>query len=248
MSAIRQRLIVAIVAAGCAATPGARPHEMCAAGHDVAAVTHEAEARTHGSLYDPTTRDPRPRCVNALAFAGTSEVCWTSVVNPTVSHLAEAERHRRTAAEHRAASLALREAEARFCAGLPESDRDMSPLAHREEIAEVNPLAVDVTSGRVTSRRVVGVSMVIRAVPGLTAEWLQRLVDCHLARSAVLGASVAEMRDCPLAVPTATARVASTGSGFAVMIRAEDEGSVAEIRGRAERLISRGTTEPTDRP
>lgn len=247
MSAHRSGLILFVVAAGCASTPGARPHDMSAAGHEGTAAAHEAEARRHAAEHDPAAREARPRCVNGPATTGSSEVCWTSVANPTASHLAEAERHRRAAADHRAASQALRDAEARACAGLPDADRDMSPFAHREEIAEVTPFTVDVTSGRVTAQRAVGVTVVFRAVPGMTAEWLQRLVDCHLARSAAAGESMPAMDYCPLAVRGAAARVASTGNGFAVTVRAEDEASIAEIRRRADRLIARGTT-PTDRP
>jgi len=40
----------------------------------------------------------------------------------------------------------------------------------------------------------------------MTAEWFQRIVDCHLARNASLGFSAAEMPYCPLNVKGVHAR------------------------------------------
>jgi hypothetical protein len=49
----------------------------------------------------------------------------------------------------------------------------------------------------------------------MTAEWLQRLTDCHIARNAALGHVAPAMPDCPLVPMGVTARVTSTGGGFA---------------------------------
>src|SRR5699024_11191603 len=117
-------------------------------------------------------------------------------------HRKDAERHRKLAEKHRAASKALVDAEQRFCSGIPEADRDTSPFYHREDLRAVQglknaPDASDVYSGGATSaveiqqieKEVVGpgglqgARVTFRAVPGMTAEWLQRVVDCHLARN-----------------------------------------------------------------
>ena len=78
-----------------------------------------------------------------------------------------------------------------------------------------------------------------RAVPGMTVEWLQRVVDCHLARNAVLGHVAPEMPNCPLVPEGVTARVRSTGNGFAVDLRADDSTTVREIVARTDRLARR---------
>ena len=44
-----------------------------------------------------------------------------------------------------------------------------------------------VKSGKSSTQKDVGATVVFRAVPGMTAEWLQRVVDCHLARAAAVG-------------------------------------------------------------
>ena len=109
---------------------------------------------------------------------------WTSVANPTQYHLDEARRRRAIADQHRAASKKLRDAEARACQGVPPADRDTSPFARVEDIDRVETL-------RSTSARdptsVEGARIVFRALPAMTAEWLQRLVTCHAARDAAIG-------------------------------------------------------------
>lgn len=224
--------------AGCASTSGAQPHDMSVVHHEAEASSHEAEAAQHAALYDVSARAARERCLNTTAGTSPTNACWTSVANPTEEHLREAERHRRMAADHRAASQALRDAEARACAGLSEADRDMSPFAHREDIAGVSPLAVSVSSGRQTTQHTVGATVTFRATPGMTAEWFQRLIDCHLARAAALGHEIPEMPYCPLALREVEARVTSTGNGFAVSIRADDSATVEEILRRARALTS----------
>ena len=116
--------IVVAAVAGCASTPGARPEEMSAAGHEQAARQHTAEAAT----------------VEAGCNNTNAAICWTSVGHPTPETRQRAEMHRKMAADHRAASQTLRDAEARACVGIPERDRDESPFQHREDIEDVAPL------------------------------------------------------------------------------------------------------------
>ena len=84
--------------------------------------------------------------------------------------------------------------------------------------------------------KVVGSTVVFRALPGMTAEWLQRVVDCHVARSAAAGFDMPEMSFCPLELKDVKATVASTGDGFAVNVSSENPATVAEIQKRAQAL------------
>jgi hypothetical protein len=229
--------LVGLVSA-CASTPGAKPHDMSAAEHDREAQGHAATADGHGAEQHPEASVERTRC----SRGGGSRVdlgCWTSVRNPTDEHARMAGEHRRVAAEHRAASAALREAEARACVGIDPDDRDMSPFERVEDVASVAPLTEPADTGgtvKVPSQQTVGAKVTFRAVPGMTGEWLQRLVDCHLARNAALGHVVPEMPNCPLVPRGAEARVTSTGSGFAVAIRSSDGATARDVLARAERL------------
>lgn len=141
------------------------------------------------------------------------------------------------AAEHRAAAQALRDAEARACAGIDEADRDASPFEHEGDIASVARLTEAAPAGHASAEHLVGATVVFRAVRGLTAEWLQREIDCHLARNDAVGHDMPEMPNCPL-VPALSAQVRSTGDGFAVDIRGGDDAAAAEILRRAETLVA----------
>lgn len=156
--------------------------------------------------------------------------------NPTAQHSADAEKHRDLAKKHRAASAALASAEASACAGIADDDRDISPFYHREDIQSVSPYSENVKAGKGSVSKEVGATVVFRAVPGMTAEWLQRVVDCHIARAGSMGHSMPEMDYCPLMVKGAKGKVTSAGNGFAVNISADDDNTVSEIKKRASSL------------
>ena len=215
---------------------------MTAAAHDSAASSEDQAATKHAAKFD--TKATSRLGPSATTYAGCTTyassncyIAWQSTQNPTQQHREEAARHRRVAEQHRVASQSLREAEQRFCSGVPPEDRDMSPFYHREDITVVGTVkqGPGIYGGQgETSPN--GARVAFRAVPGLTGEWLQRVVDCHLARNAVAGTTDTTMDYCPLAVPHTTASVVSTGKGFAVDITSDDADSVREIVKRAQAL------------
>lgn len=217
---------LSLLAACAARTPGASPHDMGSADHEQAADAAERTAAAHAGQYDPEAR----RLVLCGGGKG-SHPCWT---NPTEAHAQAARRHREMAADHRAASAALREAEARSCAGLDPASVDLSPFEQAAmDIASVEPLPLPLGAA---APEVLGATVTVRAVEGLTAEWLQRAVDCHVARNAAVGHEMPEMPSCPLVPRRVTATVSSTGTGFAVAIRSDDPVAAADILARAKRL------------
>ena len=236
----KHTFVLSLVALGCAAaTPGASPHDMSAARHEVRANEHDQRSAEHAAEYDPKARETVVRCGGSRQRVSTSletGACWTSVRNPTASHARQAAEHRRHAADHRAASANLRRAEAESCRGLASDDRDMSPFAHVEDIASVEEWRRS-AGVRDPSASVRGAIVTFRAVEGMTAEWLQRVIDCHIARNSALGHVAPEMADCPLVPKGVSARVTSTGSGFAVSIEGEDAAAAEEILARSRRLL-----------
>jgi hypothetical protein len=70
----------------------------------------------------------------------------------------------------------------------------------------------------------------------MTAQWLQRLVDCHLARNAALGPDVPEMPYCPLVPKGVTATVTPTAAGFSVAVHADESDTASEVLRRARTL------------
>ena len=222
---------------GCASDPGTKPHDMSAAQHDAMAKQEDSAASGHAEQHDPHATTTKETCA---ARAG---ACWTSVSNPTSEHDDDAKRHAELAQKHRAAAKALTDAEARACSGISEQDRDMSPFYHREDIQSVSPLTETVRAGKSTSQKEVGATIVFKALPGMTTEWLQRVVDCHLARASAVGHEMPEMSYCPLVLKEAKAKVTSAGNGFAINVSSEDSATAAEIKKRAQSLVG-GAAKP----
>jgi hypothetical protein len=225
-----------LFAYGCGGTTaGAQPHDMSQAQHEAMASKEESTATTHSEQYNPAAKEEKEECTPA------KRVCWTSITNPTDQHKEDAEKHKKMAADHRAAADALGSAEAQACAGLPDEDRDMSPFYHREDIAQVKEHVDEVRVGtRNKEKKTTGADIVFRAVPGMTTEWLQRIVDCHLARASAVGHEMPEMSYCPLVLKNVKAKVSSTGTGFAVAVTSEDPETVKEIIKRAKALVAPG--------
>jgi hypothetical protein len=146
------------------------------------------------------------------------------------------ERH--LAAEHRSALPALRGAEADACAGLAQRDVDASPFEHRADLASVSLLVDTIPQGvSAPLRELVGVSITFRRVPGLTRAWLERAIDCHLARDAAAAHEMPEMPDCPLVPAGVTARVRETERGLVVDVRGADAPAAEEVARRGMRLL-----------
>lgn len=213
------------------ATPGTKPQDMSVAAHEAAARQEEGTAAEHAAQFDPNAQASTSNCSPS---AQNRAVCWESTINPTSSHRKEADQHRAAAAAHRAASQKLIEAEAAACGGIADADRVQSPFSHREDIQRIT--LDDRQAERLTAKEPAGATVYFRAVPGLTQEWLQRIVDCHIARNASMGFNVPEMPYCPLAVQGVTARVNSAGNGFAVELRAQTREQIAELRRRVQAL------------
>jgi hypothetical protein len=223
---------------GCAASPGTQPHDMSAAQHEAMAKNEESAAAGHTDRHDPEATQATQVCAGKGG-------CWTSTSNPTAQHGDDAKHHHELAAKHRAAAAALDDAEKSACAGISDEDRDISPFYHREDIQSVSALTATTTSGKGSAQREVGATVVFRAVPAMTAEWLQRVVDCHLARAAAVGHDMPEMSYCPLMPKGVKAKVTSAGNGFAVNLSAEDAATVAEIKRRARALAPVGSAVAT---
>ncbi len=222
--------LASVIVVACASDPGTRPHDMSEGSHETAAKQEDQAATGHESQYKPSAETTTEKC-------GSKGGCWTSTTNPTKEHDADAQHHRELAAKHRAASAALAQAETQACAGISDDDRDISPFAHREDIRSVSPYEEQVKAGKATTTKRVGATVVFRALPGMTAEWLQRVVDCHLARAAAAGHQMPEMDYCPLVLKDVTAKVTSVGDGFAVNIKSEDGATADQILKRAEALV-----------
>lgn len=198
------------------ASSGTKPADMGAAHHEEMARVEAERANAHEMA-------AKRSCPGYESDAACYRY-WTSFRNPTKTQFDQARQHRELAEKHRVASQALRDAEARSCAGIPAEERDVSPFFHTEDIIRVEKIGAE-SHGDV----LVGVRVVFRPLPGMTADWLQRVVDCHVARNAAVGFEHLHMEYCPLAAKGVTAVVRPVGDGLAVEIRPSDEGGSRQV-------------------
>jgi hypothetical protein len=104
------------------------------------------------------------------------------------------------------------------CAEVPDRDRDAGILAMRGQI-----VAVEEVRDKVFPKappQLVGVRIDVRATPGVTQQWIGRVIGCHAAHYAVAGAAGAPAS--PVLVPGARVRVSSTADGFRISITSDD--------------------------
>lgn len=218
-----------VVLVGCASTPGANPHDMSVAQHEAMARKAQRGAAEHQAEYNAgVDNNYAGVCygTGARPGAGYSVPCWSSFRDQSIRHAERADDLLKAAADHRAASQALRDAEATSCSGISDSDRDISPFAHRADVAAVQSLPN-------------GAAITFAAVPGLTADSLRRIVDCHIARNAALGHQVPEMPSCPLVPNHVTASVAPTADGrLVVTVTSSDPNSARQVAERAQALMT----------
>jgi hypothetical protein len=229
--------VILLLSGACASAEGTKPHDMSTAQHEAAASREEAQAQQHSGQYAPDASEKVQHCARAGGARG-SGGCWTSTVNPTEQHKTDATEHKQVAEQHRGAAQALRDVENTSCSGLDEEDRATSPFYHREDISQVGKADVSVSEGYGAHEAFAGGRAVFRAVPGMTAEWLQRLVNCHLARAAAVGFAMPEMSYCPLMLKGVTATTSSVGDGFAITVTSTDPATATEIWRRIQALKS----------
>jgi hypothetical protein len=121
------------------------------------------------------------------------------------------------AQEHMDAARRLRGDEQAACYHVPDADRLDGPLT-AERIASVEVIRDHgvFPKGQLVP---VGVRVYLLAEPGLTQEWLGRVVACHMAHVAVTGQQAMHS---PLAVPGSSVSVSPTGNGFEVTIMSKN--------------------------
>jgi hypothetical protein len=138
------------------------------------------------------------------------------------------------AAEHVDAARRLRNEEAVACDGIAEADRDQGPFARAHDVTGVEVLR-DRGAFPKGPLQPSGIAVYLRAEPGMTQQWLGRIVACHRAHVAVVGQ---DRSGSPLTVPDAEVAVSSTQVGFRVSITSRDVDSVRSVVERARELAS----------
>src|SRR5262247_812472 len=110
-------------------------------------------------------------------------------------------------------------------AGAGAADFDHCSLGHKYSVSSVNRYVVDVNAGYTSYTEFRGAELFVPAQPGLTQEWLQRVLSYEIAAG-----------DCNFGVRDANVSVLSAGSGFQVRIAGADERAARQIWSHAQQL------------
>jgi len=233
---MRASIIIAVsftLSSACAAstpTPTTIPPEhQSVAGEQSAAAAHD---RAGGALERQAASETGPAKCGPPAAGAPGQICWTSTrtSGAASSELMRAATERDAAAQHRRVSQALRDAETMACAGISQEDMTHSPFAHRDDIVDAQ--VIEGPAG------VLGARVRFHELSNLTADWLQHVVDCHVARDNALGHEVPEMGYCPLVPRGASAVVTAVPHGYVVEVRSNDPDGAREIARRAKALVA----------
>jgi hypothetical protein len=121
------------------------------------------------------------------------------------------------------------------CAEISDADRDGGPFARRDRVVRVEPLLQTVSPKAPAPPA--GVAVYLRATPGMTEQWVGRLVQCHVAHRAALGST--DGGNDPLAIEDARVAVSSTPTELRVAITSSNVE-------RARRILRAGSTLATN--
>src|SRR5882672_10941846 len=121
------------------------------------------------------------------------------------------------------------------CRDIPAAEWSGTALTNPQDVRAVQEIKPE-TPGSETETIVQrwGARIVLRAQPGMTAEWLRRVAECHMAQVAAPGGLPATPS--PLDVKGASVSVQSAGDGFAVDLTSSDPKVGRQILARAQTL------------
>ena len=130
------------------------------------------------------------------------------------------------------------EAPGALCAGLADANARKSPF-EVTQVVGVEPIREATAPKRLPT--LVGATLYVAATPGLTTEWLGRMIECHAAQAA---GGTADRPD-PLAVGPAKVDVFATRDGFGVTIRGSDLDAGRAILQQSKALVCTATNAET---
>lgn len=122
------------------------------------------------------------------------------------------------------------------CAGLDREVQRTSIFAKKQDIVAVEALRGEHRVGaRNVVERPVGARVVLAATPTSSAEWIQRVAQCHVDTYAAANVTAA---DEPLSVPGVRVHVKPVHAGYAVELTSESWDSAREIKSRSDALLT----------
>ena len=125
------------------------------------------------------------------------------------------------------------------CVGVPDAERYVWLVTNRQDIVAVQEVKTpEPMVYSVAPDPRAGARILLAARSGETAEWLQRVAECHIAWNAARGYPQGAASSA-LDVEGAVVHVSSTGDAFAVEITSTDDRAAREILRRVRALLAK---------
>lgn len=123
---------------------------------------------------------------------------------------------------------------ARLCANVPEAEQVHPSFLRAEEIEVVRPAMGERRLIKEWVPEIRGAELVVRAEPGMTKQWVARLVRCHMASQG----SHSRDDDSPFFIDEATVSFAEEETGFVIRIVGRNRQEGEDIFRRAQRFAA----------
>ena len=125
-----------------------------------------------------------------------------------------------------------------ICAGVPAKERAMGLLAFRENIVSVTPLNEFRFAGKAKYSHTEGVVIKLRATPGISIPWLERVNGCHLAMAGSGRLAGYDSALDPFILPGTTVGATEVYAGYVLSVRGANYEAIQAILQRSYALMS----------
>ncbi|MGD0674905.1 MAG: hypothetical protein ABSC94_05765 [Polyangiaceae bacterium] len=123
---------------------------------------------------------------------------------------------------------------AELCANVPETEKARPSFLGAGEIEAVRPAMGERRLIKTTVTELRGAELVVRAEPGMTKQWIARLVRCHMAWQEAVGAE----GDDPFVTGRPSVSFDEEETNFIIRILGRDRHEGEDILARAQRFVA----------
>jgi len=125
-----------------------------------------------------------------------------------------------------------------ICAGVPAKERELGLLAFRDSIVSIAPLNEFKYAGKAKYSHTEGVVIKLRATPGISVPWLERVNSCHVAMATAGHLSGYDAASDPFILSGTTVAASEVYAGYVLSVRAANYNAVQDLLQRFYALIS----------
>jgi hypothetical protein len=130
-----------------------------------------------------------------------------------------------------------------LCAGIPEGEAETLRFFAPNTLMGVRPFMGEHRYIKFTEPELRGADIHLRSTPGMTKQWLSRMLRCH---AAIRSSQAPSDEDDPFVLGLSDVLVLETEIGFVIRVAGQNKQEGDEILRRAQVYLSRRTQAPTN--